>query len=193
MNILRRNVVITKNFTFRLVLGICVSLTALYIKGWKMKSCQLGVIPNTDIYVDKSTHKRAEEIDAIKIFQYTGAINFASSTSFKRHLYKIIAISTKTIRKASLQLVEAEKLIETRTLIIDLSHVTHLDIAGSKTLIEIQKEIQLFNTQMILTSPIDRVFDAIKHAEVLGIGKFVVMASIHDAVIYAKATHKESI
>lgn len=140
-----------------------------------------------------STHKRAKEIEAIKIFQYAGAINFASATSFKRHLYKLISVTTKTIRKASLQMVEAEKLIETRTLIIDLSHVTHLDIAGSKTLIEIQKEMELFNTQTIITSPNDRVFDAMKHAEVLGIGKFQVMASIHDAVIYAKATHKESI
>lgn len=140
-----------------------------------------------------STHKRAKEIEAIKIFQYTGAINFASATSFKRYLYKIISVTTKTIRKASLQEGEAEKSIETRTLIIDLSHVTHLDIAGSKTLIEIQKEMELFNTQMIITSPNDRVFDAMKHAEVLGIGKFQVMASIHDAVIYAKATHKESI
>lgn len=170
-----------------------MSLAALYIKGWKVKSSQLGVIPNTDIYVDIATHKGAKEIDAIKIFQYTGAINFASATSFKRYLYKIIAVTSKTIRKASLQMVEAEKLIETRTLIVDLSQVTHLDIAGSKTLTEIQKEMELFNTQMILTSPNDRVFDAIKHAEVLGVGKFQVMASIHDAVIYAKATHKESI
>ncbi len=174
-------------------MGICVSLTALYIKGWKMNSCQLGVIPNTGLYVDMLTHKRAEEIDAMKIFQYTGAINFASATSFKRYLYKNISITPKTIRKASLQLVEAEKLISTRTLIIDLAHVTHLDIAGSKTLIEIQKEMELFNTKVILTSPNDRVFDAIKHAEVLGVGKFQVMASIHDAVIYAKATHTESI
>lgn len=105
----------------------------------------------------------------------------------------MISVTSKAIRKASLQLAEAEKLIETRTLIIDLSHVTHLDVAGSKTLIEIQKEIELFNTQMILTGPNDRVFDAIKHAEVLGVGKFQVMASIHDAVIYAKSTHKESI
>lgn len=158
-----------------------------------MTSSQLGVIPNTDIYVDLSTHKRAKEIESIKIFQFTGAINFASVTSFKRYLYKFMSVTTKTIRKASLQTFEAEKLIETRTLIIDLSHVTHLDIAGSKTLIEIQKEMELFNTQMILTTPSDRVFDAIKHAEVLGVGIFKVMPSIHDAVLYAKATVKEII
>lgn len=185
--------IIAKTINFRLVLGICVSLTALYIKGWKIKSCQLGIIPKTDIYVDMSTHKRAKEIEGIKIFQYTGAINFASAASFKRYLYKIISVTPKTIRKASLQIVEAEKLIETRTLIIDLSHVTHLDIAGSKTLIEIQKEMELFHTQMILTSPNDRVFDAIRHAEALGVGKFQIMPSIHDAVIYAKVTHKETI
>lgn len=158
-----------------------------------MNSCELGIIPNTDIYVDMSTHKRAREIESIKIFQYTGAINFASATSFKRYLYKNIAVTTSAIRKASLQLAEAAKLIETRTLIIDLAHVTHLDIAGSKTLIEIQKEIELFDTKLILTSPNDSVFDAIQHAEVLGVGKFQVMASVHDAVIYAKATHQEII
>lgn len=175
-----------KNFS--LVLGICVSLVALYIKGWKSTYSSLGVVPGTDIYVDLSTHKKAKELSRIRIFQYTGAINFAFCASFKRALYKVIGINYKTIRSASLLSGdESQKLLSTATLIIDLSCVTHMDVAAFKTCRDIQKEMEIFNTDLILTGPNDRVYDALKHAEMLGVGSFLVMPSIHDAVVYAKS------
>lgn len=149
----------------------------------------MGAVPGTDIYVDLNTHHRAKEIPRIRIFRYTGAINFAFCGSFKRALYKVIDINHKTIRSASIvgSGEENRKLLSIATLIIDLSCITHMDVAAFKTCKEIQKEMDLFNTELILCGPNDRVYDAIKHAEWLGVGTFMVMPSIHDAVVYSQS------
>lgn len=106
------------------------------------------------------------------------------------------SVTIKTIRSAStisqtagLHGAEAEQnsLLGMRTLIVDLSSVTHIDVAGVKTFQEIKKEMDLLNVQLILTGPNDRVFAVFKHAEWLGVGSFWVMPSIHDAVLWAKA------
>lgn len=175
----------------RLVFGICVSLIAVYIKGWKSTYALLGRVPGTDIYVDVKTHRLAQRIDHVQIFQYTGAVNFASRTNFKRALYKAINVDCKKIRKASVgaDMDAGKSLLPTQmpTLVLDLSCVSHMDVAAFKTCQEIQKEMLLLNTRLILTCPNDRVMDAIQHAQWLGIGTFMVMPTVHDAVTFALA------
>lgn len=108
----------------------------------------------------------------------------------------MISVTTKTIRSAStieqstsINPAEAEQhsLLGMRTLIVDLSGVSHIDVAGVKTIQEIKKEMELLNVQLILTGPNDRVFAIFKHAEWLGVGSFWIMPSIHDAVLLAKS------
>lgn len=110
------------------------------------------------------------------------------------------SVTIKTIRSASsvsqtaaingLNATEAEQhsLLGMRTLIVDLSGVTHIDVAGVKMFQEIKKEMELLSVQLILTGPNDRVFAVFKHAEWLGVGSFWMMPSIHDAVLWAKST-----
>lgn len=168
-----------------------MSLIAVYIKGWKSTYALLGRVPGTDIYVDIKTHRLAQQIKNVQIFRYNGAVNFASRTNFKRSLYKVIQIDCKTIRKASVGAdVDAGKsLLPTpmRTLVLDLSCVSHMDVAAFKTCQEIQKEMILLNTRLILTCPNDRVLDAIQHAQWLSVGTFMVMPTVHDAVTFALA------
>lgn len=82
--------------------------------------------------------------------------------------------------------------LQAHALIIDMSAVTHLDVAGCKTLVEIQTDMLLSNTILYLTAPNDDVFEAIKRAELLSIGEFIVLPSIHDAVLYFKCSVAES-
>lgn len=175
----------------RLVFGIFVSLIAVYIKGWKSTYALLGRVPGTDIYVDVKTHRLAQLMESVQIFRYNGAVNFASRANFKRSLYKVIQIDCKTIRKASVgaDMDAGKRLLPTtvRTLVLDLSCVSHMDVAAFKTCQEIQKEMLLLNTRLILTCPNDRVLDAIQHAQWLSIGTFMVMPTVHDAVTFALA------
>lgn len=152
----------------------------------------LGNIPGTDIYVNLETHRKATELPNIKVFSYIGAVNFASSGSFKRSLYHNVRDDLlRKIDDSSITSDEMKKL-QSQALIIDLSNVTHLDIAGCKTLAEIQTDLQASSTVLFLTSPNDRVLESVKRAELLSVGEFVILPSIHDAVLYFKGGHIES-
>lgn len=186
------------NYISRLMFGISVSLVALYIKGWKSRFAVMGNLPKTDLYVNLETHKKAVKVPNINIFQYIGALNFASCGSFKRALYE--CVNTTEIKKSK-NLTDEINSDETKTLknfrnyglIIDLSAVTHIDVAACKTLSEIQTDMLAYNTIMYLTCPSDHVFEAIKHAEYLSYGEFNMLPSIHDAVLYFQGTSSHQV
>lgn len=85
-----------------LLIGVCLSLVVLYIKGYKSYSYLLGEVPDTGIYVDLKTHKNAIEVPKVKIFRYVGAINFASRSTFKKELRDAIKVDHRVIRRASM-------------------------------------------------------------------------------------------
>lgn len=172
-----------------LFFGLCCSLLTIYAKGWRSDSALLGVIHGTNIYVSLQTHRNAIEIDNIKIFQYIGAINFASSNSFKRELYKNLKGFRSNLKemKANEDCAILRK-IQPHALVIDLSCVSHIDIAACKVFAEIQTDLQVSNTVTYLTGPNDRIFETVKHAELLSVGKFSVFPTVHDAVLYFQSS-----
>lgn len=176
---------------------MCCSLITLYVKGWKSQCHLLGILPDSGIYVNLDTHRKSIELPNMKIFQYIGAINFASSSTFKRSLYKCLDDTLMRRRndnnkQQSQDNVDEVRKLQAHALIIDLSAVTHLDVAGCKTLAEIQTDMLLSNTIVYLTAPNDEVFETIKRSEVLSIGEFIVLPTIHDAVLYFRGAIAES-
>lgn len=178
-----------------MVFGLCCSLLAMYIKGWKSQHALLGAINDTGVYVNIATHKKAIELNNIKIFQYIGAINFASAGSFKRTLYKVIGEIRPHITEVNAN-DESESVLEKlkpRAIIIDLSCVSNIDVAACKVFSEIQTDFLLSNTIMYLCGLNDCLFDTIKHAEVLSIGKYSIFPTIHDAVLYFQSSAADNV
>jgi solute carrier family 26, other len=171
-----------------LMMGICISLLALYVKGWKAYDCLLGEVPETGIYVDLATHKGAHEVPDTKIFRYTGSLNFASKSGFKKSLFKKIGVDTKVLRRASVFAGRHETtgLQGMHSLIIDLSCVPHMDVSACKLFNEIKKEMQLLGVAFLLASPNDRVYDALLHSDSYNAGSFKQFATVHDAVLYVQ-------
>lgn len=172
-----------------LLIGILVSLFALYLKGWKSYSCLLGQVNGTDIYIDLKTHREVIQVPNIKIFHYCGSINFASRAGFKKDLFNSIGVDHRVIRRASL----CESAAEARgfghgmrTLIIDLSAVAHLDNSGCKTFTEIKNEMKLLGVKFYLASASDCVYDSIVHATTLGEPSFDCFSTVHDAVLFSQ-------
>lgn len=166
----------------------------MYIKGWKSQNAVLGELPGTGLYVNIDTHHKAVQIPFIKIFQYTGAVNFASSSSFKRSLYDKIDgfTANKSLDANTKEDCDILRKLQPHALIIDLSNVTHVDIAACKVFSEIQTDLLISNTVTYLASPNDRIHETLRHAELLSINKFAIFPSVHDAVLYFKASAAEN-
>lgn len=176
-----------------LLIGVVVSLVALYIKGWKSYYSLLGTVPDTAIYVDLGSHQRAEEVPHIKIFRYSGAINFACKTTFKKALIQEVGVCKKMVQRASRYNTAGGEgagagLQTIKTVIVDLSSVPHIDTAGCKTLNEIKKELTAVGISTLLASPADCVYDTLLHAESIGEGGFHIFPTVHDAVLFAQGS-----
>lgn len=181
-----------------LVAGILCSLIALYMKGWRATSYQLGSVPGTDLYANLATHPGCRTVPGICIFRYVGAVNFATAGGFKERLYSTTRVTQKTLRRASMLSTEVGGIITTtggdenskllgqlHTIVIDLSSVTHMDVAGMKMCRAIERDMRLLDVRLVMAAPIERVLEVIQHAEWLEIGAFVVLPSVHDAVLHS--------
>jgi solute carrier family 26, other len=151
-----------------LLIGVVMSIGALYIKGWKSYYCLLGTYPDLGVYVDLATHQAAIEVPDVKIFRYAGSINFATRAAFKKALYK------------SLSDMQAMKV-----LIVDLSFVLHLDAAGCKCLADIRDTMNGLNIDFFLAGAADRVYDALLRGEAYAAGTFKIFSTVHDGVLFA--------
>ncbi|XP_053684078.1 solute carrier family 26 member 6 [Sabethes cyaneus] len=173
-----------------LLIGVVFSLVALYIKGWKSYYSLLGTVPDTGIYVDIASHQRAEEIPHIKIFKYSGPINFASRATFKKALTKEVGVSQKLVARASRYEAAGEGagLQIIKTVIVDLSSVPHIDTAACKVFNDIKKEMNTVGVAMLIACPADCVYETLLHAESIGAGGFHIFPTVHDAVLYAQGT-----
>lgn len=190
---MQSNATISSSFN-SLFFGLCCSLITIYAKGWRSDSALLGVLHGTNIYVSVQAHRNAVELSNIKIFQYIGAINFASANSFKRELYKHLNGYRSNLKEVNAKEDCAIlKKIQPHALIIDLSCVSHVDIAACKMFADIQTDLQVSNTVTYLSGPNDRIFETLKHAELLSISKFSIFPTVHDAVLYFQSSVADSV
>lgn len=193
-------------YLHRLLVGILLSLCTLYVKGIKPYYCLLGFIPETmNIYVDINQHRYAMEVPKTKIFRYTGSLNFATANLFRKALRsalyeenapKIIKMSYDGI---SSQSNKSEQTLTNGTvnrstaflfsyLILDLSMLAHVDMAGCQALSDVLKEYKDKGVEaVLLAGTSDQVYDSLVHSMALGCGPFVIFPSVHDAVEYANA------
>ena len=186
--ILTFGTVVIVDIDIGLLTGVLTSLLVLYIKGYKSTYQLLGVVPDTDLYVDLMHHKRAVPVPHITIFRYCGSINFASRGGFKKCLFENLPVNDKGALLSENEQ-ESQKLQKMRTLILDLSGVAHLDNAGCQTFSEIKQEMIALDVQFYFAAPSDCVYDAFLKSAALGEATFQVFSSLHDAVLHAHSTY----
>lgn len=196
-----------------LLVGVAMSLITVYIKGWNTSGAQLGRLAGVaGVYVDMARHRAAEPVPGCCIYRHTGALNFAFLGGFRRSVYRATNVTSSALMRVSEQAAtmaaaaaraataaggEMDRLLpEVHTLILDLSAVSAIDVAALKAVRELERDMQLVGMRLVMAGPSDRVFETVQHAEWLGVGKFVMFASVHDAVLstleWAKAQRGEA-
>ncbi|XP_016956147.1 sulfate anion transporter 1 [Drosophila biarmipes] len=194
-----------------LLIGICISLLALYIKGLKPYSCLLGYMPEAPgIYMDLNQHRNAMQVPETRIFRYSGSLNFATSLFFRRALYEAVGLDKVPLTKitSSSSPSRGSKSsyspvsqnggktingqLETspgafKVLILDFSMLGHIDVAGCRMLTDLSKELKVRGARLLLASPVDRVYDTLVHSMALSEGPFEIFPTLHDCVEYANA------
>jgi len=75
-----------------LALGVAVSVVVLLLRNQKPTTALLGSVDGTDIYLDITKYKSAEEMRDIKIFQFGGPLHFCNRDFFRNELIQLTGL-----------------------------------------------------------------------------------------------------
>ncbi|XP_063926754.1 solute carrier family 26 member 6-like isoform X3 [Zophobas morio] len=182
--------------SFGLAIGVAVSLLSVFMQGYKPYTCLLGVVPNTDLYLDIERHKRAQEMQGIKIFRYSGGLSFATRSTFKASLIKKLGFSPSSVLRKRLAEEESgsrdvsqdfELLL--RCVILDFSAVTFVDPSAVDVLRQLQSDLAKLDVVVYFAACSGPVFekflvcDRYQKKE----SQFNIFPTIHDAVLFAQS------
>ncbi|KZC05980.1 PREDICTED: prestin [Dufourea novaeangliae] len=187
--------VVIVNIDVGLLLGIIMSLGIILLQTIRPYTCLLGHIPNTDLYLDLSRYKAAVEIPELKIFQYSGTLNFANSNYFKSELYRIIGVNPHKVMDHKQKLREkgiymdthySEDKEELRCVIMDMSALSYIDSSGVFTLHSIITAFDEIGVHFYLAHCTSPIFETIEKCDLYLHSKltFKIFPTIHDAKIY---------
>jgi solute carrier family 26 protein len=62
--------VVIINIDIGLLVGVCLSIVCIFVKSMRPYVTLLGVVPNTDLYLDINHYDKAVEVPGLKIFRY---------------------------------------------------------------------------------------------------------------------------
>lgn len=76
-----------------LLVGIVLSILCIFYHSIEAEICLLGNVSNTELYLDIDRFEKAIEIPSVKMFRYSGSINFATKASFRNRLCDKLGIN----------------------------------------------------------------------------------------------------
>ncbi|CAH1164194.1 unnamed protein product [Phaedon cochleariae] len=188
-----------------LLVGVAMSLISIFIFSFKPYTCLLGSVPHTDLYLDITKYKGAKEIDGMKLFHYSGGLNFATKNIFRDELYKLVDLnpqkehinrkkleatqkklenSTKTFNEKKLVKLSGKINMTLKCVIMDFSSLSYIDPSGVSMLQNVIESFRKLNVSFYIAGCSDRVYDTMVKCDLVGNGSeaIKIFPSIHDAV-----------
>ncbi|XP_015181056.1 PREDICTED: solute carrier family 26 member 10 [Polistes dominula] len=192
-------IVILVNIDIGLLAGLLVSLASVLLQSIRPYTCLLGHIPNSDLYLDLNRYKAAKEIEGIKIFHYSGCLNFVNSAHFKSEVHKLIGINPQKVIRQRMKLRQKgihldeqdfEHKDGLRCIIMNMSAISYIDPTGVNAIHAIASEFAEIQINFYLANCSSPIFEMIKKCEMYIYKElsFKIFATIEDAVSYVRST-----
>ncbi|XP_058805489.1 solute carrier family 26 member 6-like isoform X2 [Phymastichus coffea] len=180
-----------------LIVGLLASIASILFQSVRPYSCLLGHVPNTELYLDTSRYIGVAEIFGIKIFHYSGGLNFINAGQLSHDLQEKVGVKPRLVLKHRAKLAKKgiyaepndfETKCTIKCIVIDVGAVSKIDSSGVHALREIVADFAQIDISVYLAACSPLVYDKIQRCDQLEMGQltFVVFATVHDAVFYAK-------
>lgn len=186
-----------------LILGMATSVLSILVQSVKPYTCLLGQIPETELFVCIDKYKKvgskkilkyqishvhailqALELEEIKIFHYSGSLNFINEKGFQSKLCKTVGIFPEAKQASDFPI---------KHIIIDMTSVTFVDYAGVATLHNVVDEFMKIDVNIYLAACSVPVFNAIaKSNKFIKKENFRTFASVLDAVHYCQKKDQDA-
>ncbi|KAJ3640581.1 hypothetical protein Zmor_027137 [Zophobas morio] len=187
-----------------LLVGVVMSLAAIFVLSLKPHTCLLGSVPHTDLYININRYKGAVEIPGLKIFQYCGGINFATRNMFKSELLRLVNINpqkeleyrrkltkyadeidVKEEQSNNEKVAKLQRKInrELRCLILDFSSLSHIDPSGVSMLQVVTDSFQKIDIPIYIAACPEPIYEMIYKCGLVNHKSSIrTFPTVHDAV-----------
>ncbi|KAL3271508.1 hypothetical protein HHI36_021989 [Cryptolaemus montrouzieri] len=179
--------------------GVVISLFGIILQSYRPYSCLLGNVPNTDLYLDLERYKAVQEIPSIKIFHFSGILNFSSRQVFMESFIDQLGFNPAKILRRRKYAEEHNLPFEFESLmmkyiIIDFSSLTSIDPAGIDLMRNLAKDLEQLGISLFIVGCSGPVFEKIARCDQIehSHSEFILFPTIHDAVVFAQGRDQVS-
>jgi len=204
--------VVLLDIDYGLGLGVAVSLIWVLIMGQRPEVCQLGQVPNTDIFLDINRYQAASEVPGIRIVQVAGGLHFANKDHVRRKINRLIGDiagnktednivkNSKAYEKAETSMTahgDMAALVVENTqvfcIILDMMSVCFVDPSAIRTLIAMYKDFKSRGLLFCIADCSATVHERMLHCDFFeDFPDSQLFPSVHDAVLYAQLSTKST-
>ncbi|XP_018303397.1 solute carrier family 26 member 6 isoform X1 [Mycetomoellerius zeteki] len=190
-------IVILFDIEYGLLVGILLCIGRLLVLATRPYTCKLALAPGTELYLDTKRYKGTVEIPGIKIFHYSGSLNFASKQYFREEVYKVTELVPQKEFKKQLQVTYNSTIVEEikklRILVLDFTALSHIDLAGANTVRNIVDEYCSIEVSVYIAGCSGPVYETMRKFNVVEHNEnhfFAIFPTVADAVHFARS-HSE--
>ncbi|XP_077264729.1 prestin isoform X1 [Temnothorax americanus] len=187
-------VVILFDIEYGLLVGVLVCIGRLLVLAMRPYTCKLALAPGTELYLDTKRYKGTVEIPGIRIFHYSGSLNFASKQYFREEVYKIAELIPQKELKKRLQAarngIAAEEIKKLRILILDFTALSHIDLAGANVLRNIVDEYCSIEVSVYIAGCFGLMYETMRKFNLTEHNEnhsFAMFPTVADAVHFARS------
>lgn len=178
-----------------LLIGLVISIVCIFCSGLKSHFTILGRLSDSDLYLDIDSFQRAIEISFVKIVRYSGSINYATKTSFKRKLCEKLGVNLLNEQRYHQESQNQESLhivkkncsnlvsnVNFKHLVLDFNTLSNIDASSIDMLTELIKDFSKINVKISLVCYSTRIIEIFIRNEF----EFMknIYPTIHDAIGY---------
>ena len=151
-----------------LLVGIVLSVCCILCNSLEADVSILGNIPNTDLFLDVERFEKAVEIPFVKIFHYSGSINFATKASFRNRLCEKLGVNLLK----ELKYIDKEKKgksfissINFKQLVLDFSSLSSIDPSSVVMLTTLINDFNKLNVEVSIAGCSSTIFEVLQRNE----------------------------
>ncbi|XP_058466254.1 solute carrier family 26 member 10-like [Malaya genurostris] len=171
-----------------LLVGAGLSICTIFVRGMKSYTCLLENAANTDLYLDSSRYKGTISTYGIKIFHYSGSLNFATRSNYKSSLFELLDLDMAQELKLFKD-DECKRQLDLRYLVLDFTRISDIDSSAVSSLKTLINEFDKLKVKILIAGASCPVYEMMQKCTLVGSTEREycrVYPTIHDAVVWAK-------
>ncbi|XP_043248167.1 solute carrier family 26 member 10-like isoform X1 [Colletes gigas] len=186
--------VVLMDVEYGLLLGIILCVGKLVLFSVQPYTCTLALVPGTELYLDIKRYKSAVELAGIKIFHYSGSLNFACRQYFRDQVHKVAGLTPRKESIAGFKHDELREIKKLQTLILDFTALSHIDLAGATTVKNLINEYNEVDIAVYVAGCCGPVYEMMRKCGLPTCKEdlFAMFPTVADAVHFARCNNEPS-